>query len=195
MDKTFKGSKAELHYDVQYGKPAIACGDMGWKYIAPGDTDPNDPKRRKLKDIKERAAFKETGAWVWDFRYLWIKDRSTEKVPNLCKVEPETLAMTAQQADLLTICLNNDNEPEPVMDRSLLKKGVSMDDIADPGFTMCISITMLHELAHLFGAWGNPMADGWPNLAKERAGKFSSFLFLWCLFDRIRHRGLTLNNG
>lgn len=194
MEETLKGSKAELHYDVQFGKPAIACGDKGWKYIAPGDIDPNDPKKRKLQDIKERAYFKETGAWVWDSRYLWIKGRSTEQLPNLCIQKPETLAVVAQQADILTLCLNKKNQPEPVMDRSIVKKGVSMDDIADPGFTMCISFTMLHELVHLFGAWGNPMAEGWPNPAKERAGEFSSFLFYWCLFGQIRHRELTLNN-
>lgn len=195
MDETFKGSKAVLHYDVQFGKPAIACGDKGWKYIAPGDIDPNDPQKRKLQDIKERAAFKKTGAWVWNSRYLWIQGRSGEKLPNLCRKKPPSMAVVAQQADILTLCLDKANEPESVIDRDLVKKGARLDDLADPGYTIGLSATMFHELVHLFGAWGNPMVDGWPDLAKDRAGRFSSLLFPWCVLGHICHRILTLKNG
>lgn len=178
MDETLKGSEAKLNYDLQFGKPGLACGDKGWKYVAPGDIDPNDLQKRNLRDVEGREVFKDTGAWVYKSRYLWIRDRSTTQLPNLCRTEPATLAVVVHQADMVTICLRDGDEPQPTIDRSEVKKGAWMDDVTDPGYTMGMSVTMLHEFAHLFGGWGNPMDDDWPNLDKARAGKIPSSLVL-----------------
>lgn len=186
MHKTFEGSEAKLNYDLKFGKPAIACGDGGWEYIAPGETDPNDLSKRNLRDVEEREAFKDTGAWVYKSRYLWLKDRTTKEAPNLCRKEAANVAVVAQQADILTLCLREGDEHQTVIDRSIVKKGARMNDLTEPDVGMCMSVTMVHEFAHLFGAWGDPTREDWPKATKEhpnedRAGKLPSFPFHLCL--------------
>lgn len=186
MHKTFEGSEAKLNYNLKFGKPAIACGDGGWEYIAPGETDPNDLLKRNLRDVEEREAFKDTGAWVYKSRYLWLKDRTTKEAPNLCRKEAPNVAVVAQQADILTLCLREEDEHQTVIDRSIVKKGARMDDLTEADVGMCMSVTMVHEFAHLFGAWGDPTREDWPKATKEhpnedRAGKFPSFPFHLCL--------------
>ncbi|KAI9167985.1 hypothetical protein HJFPF1_04128 [Paramyrothecium foliicola] len=161
MDRTLRGSEHHLQYQLVFEKPAIACGDRGWKYVAPEDVDPNDPDGRRLRDVPGRDKFKDTGAWVWHSRYLWIKDRTTKDSVNLCRGKVQ--AVVAHSADVLTVCFR---APEPdadplvvVIDRSLIKKGVWMEDLMD--FGGCLSTTLVHELSHLFAAWGDPTETNW----------------------------------
>lgn len=173
MSKTLKeGSEPELHYKVQFERAAIACSDEGWRYVAPGDIDPNDLEARSLRDVPGREKFKDTGAWVWKSRYLWIKDRTTTEKVNLCR--PGVQAVVAHAADLLTLCLRAEDEfGEPLrvtIDRELVTKRRSLDEIMDYGGL--VSTTLLHELSHLFGAWGDPTVDDWLEGATEhRVGK------------------------
>ncbi|KAI0115616.1 hypothetical protein GGR51DRAFT_556054 [Nemania sp. FL0031] len=168
MDMTLQHNANPAKYQSTL-KPAIACGTKGWRYIAPDQPDPEDPEKKPLRDTKDpkkASLFKETGAWYWKHRYLWIpKGRdgkgSTEKELNLCT---GARGVTLVQDDLITICDSALGE-QATLDWLSIPKGTHLDDITGN----ILSYNLLHEFAHFFGARGNPSLPGWPNGKGDRA--------------------------
>ncbi|KAJ8124332.1 hypothetical protein O1611_g9308 [Lasiodiplodia mahajangana] len=132
MDKTLQGDVNRAKYKPTL-KPAIACGTKGWRYIAPDDPDPEDPEENPLRDTKDpkkASLFRETGAWYWNHRYLWMPRElngvgsNTEEI-NLCT---GARGVTSVQEDLITICDSALGE-QATLDWMRVSLGTHLDDI------------------------------------------------------------------
>ncbi|KAI1132273.1 hypothetical protein F5Y10DRAFT_294057 [Nemania abortiva] len=162
MDMTLQGKVNHARYESTI-KPAIACGTKGWRYIAPDKPDPEDPEGKPLretKDPKKASLFKDTGAWYWKHRYLWIPGQSNENELKLCT---GARGITLVQEDLITICDTALGE-QATLDWMKVTQGTHLDDLTGN----IMSYNLLHEFAHFFGARGNPSLPGWPNGDNDR---------------------------
>lgn len=162
MDETLNGNEMKVHYEMPFQRATITCGDEGWRYLGPDDTDPGDPDRRELKVTKPR--FRDTGAWYWESRYLWIRDRTSRNGVNLCRGAAE--AVTVHAADMIVLCKGLLDEGKPVINRAAVKEGAALD-----GIKAVMSFTLVHEFAHFFGAWGDPTEDDWLDSTRDRKVK------------------------
>ncbi|KAI0154546.1 hypothetical protein GGR57DRAFT_502295 [Xylariaceae sp. FL1272] len=165
LQQTLKDNEVNhAQYLLRFLKPAIACGTDGWRYIAPGDIDPDDPYEKPLRDtpLARRKQYVNTGAWYWKNRYWW--NAGISKAPDATNPRGEVgmcsgggRGATVVQNDLITICPLG-LAGSPTIDFEKVHDGALLDDISEG----VLSFTLLHEFAHFFGARGDPSQARWP---------------------------------
>ncbi|KAI2637829.1 hypothetical protein GGS26DRAFT_428702 [Hypomontagnella submonticulosa] len=150
MGSMFKGSvnNPEHGYSGKFDKPAIACGDKGWRYIGPDDNSPDRAPGTPLRDAHSEYA--QTGVWYWNRRFAWYPTSNTQTV-GICR---ENIAgVTTVFHDLVTFCETALNEANPkwVVDD---KSNIALHDNIDDFGQHALSRTIVHEFAHYHGFGG-----------------------------------------
>ncbi|KAI9682142.1 MAG: hypothetical protein M1817_000196 [Caeruleum heppii] len=150
MARLFDTGRAKV-YTNKFTKPAIACGDQGWKFIEAEGEDIGDPAKRKLSETKKTDTgdpeFPD-GAWYWKNRYF-MAPTSTPQSVGICR--PNVVGVTQVAFDMVTFC-------DSVWGNPTLEAGADgatalstkLDDIA----RTAASRTVIHEFAHFFGFGG-----------------------------------------
>lgn len=149
MSSGIRGSLPEGHEG--YRKPAIACGDKGWKLYKPDDEDPNDASEPKRKLRETRPNMSERGAWHWRQRWIRVGDmETTEQSVNFCSNGVSGLTLLG---DLIIFCdraLNSKGYPKPAAQvKQRLGSGVSVNTVS---WDLRLTSTMIHEFSHYFGS-------------------------------------------
>ncbi|KAF2993420.1 hypothetical protein E8E14_002105 [Neopestalotiopsis sp. 37M] len=152
MSSGIRGSLPRGHEG--YRKPAIACGDKGWKLYKPDDEDPNDASEPKRKLRETRPGMSERGAWHWRQRWIKVGELgTTEESVNFCGPPGSGVSGLTLLSDLIIFCdrvLNSNGYPKPAAQvKQRLVSGVLANKVS---WDLRLTSTMIHEFSHYFGS-------------------------------------------